>query len=334
MFHRAIAVLCLVILTGCGEKTIDATNADTFESSFEAVTAEMSEAERLKFAGAILTLFEDKRLKTILPVHIVKGKDAQLFLNTEFRSAMASELVQAVGSVLDGKSAEEIYALADEVEAKAEENALAKRKEQLAKLADDLKGLEQSVLEAEKDVEAKKAEKAAFIEAIDQKTALLEGVKAKVIKQSVSKFTRHRAEGDFELEVANETGQPIQDAKVHLTLSAKGDSKRVGRYGLKAKKVIEGNEIPPGASVALQVKDLFLNYMTIKGGLESPEQLAFSAGVDEIHLSDGTKIDRLTLDRQRKSLSSHDRQITRAQAEVTRLNGKIEEAKAELAKGP
>ena len=59
MSKTSVVLLMLGLLTACGGTSLDTKNAATFMRTFQEITADMGEAERLAYAGSILVILED-----------------------------------------------------------------------------------------------------------------------------------------------------------------------------------------------------------------------------------------------------------------------------------
>ncbi|WP_282611046.1 hypothetical protein [Pelagibius sp. Alg239-R121] len=163
---KALSLLALLVLAAC-DQTLDTKNAGTFLDSFEEITTEMSEAERVEFAASILMVYEDRdkegqarkrRLDRARKDAAVLFEENRQGLLVIHRNKIASDIVLKVGADLSGKSVAEVNEMAEAVYAAATVRYKDERRKKLAKMIEDysqrLAAAEQQLTEAEAAVAA------------------------------------------------------------------------------------------------------------------------------------------------------------------------------------
>lgn len=170
-----IVLLILGLLAACGGTSLDTKNAATFTRTFQEITADMGEAERLAYAGSILVILEDHEENGESYKRGVEGarQSAEVLFRPESASRFFSRIVLAIGSELDGQSVASINERAAEILAQATartnarrieeiQNSIARHQETIAGYQSDLAGHKAKVLAEE----ARQREAAEFLKAI------------------------------------------------------------------------------------------------------------------------------------------------------------------------
>lgn len=175
MAKTFVVLLMLGLLTACGGTSLDTKNAATFMRTFQEITADMGEAERLAYAGSILVILEDHEKNGESYKRGVEGarQSAEVLFRSESVSRFASRIVLAIGSELNGQSVASINERAAEILAQATartnarrieeiQNSIARHQESIAGYQSDLAGRKAKILKEEE----RQREAAEFLKAI------------------------------------------------------------------------------------------------------------------------------------------------------------------------
>ena len=175
MSKTSVVLLMLGLLTACGGTSLDTKNAATFMRTFQEITADMGEAERLAYAGSILVILEDHEKNGESYKRGVEGarQGAELLFRSESVSRFASRIVLTIGSELNGQNVASINERAAEILAQATartnarrieeiQNSIARHQETIAGYQSDLAGHKAKILTEEE----RQREDAEFLKAI------------------------------------------------------------------------------------------------------------------------------------------------------------------------
>ncbi len=113
------------ILTNCGGSettTLNALNTDTFEASFQAITAEMAQERRNAYVGAILTIANASSIDTVLPEHLAEENAITRFFDPEYRRRILNDLITKAGPELDGEDVDSLVQRAEGIRQTAYQN--------------------------------------------------------------------------------------------------------------------------------------------------------------------------------------------------------------------
>lgn len=211
----ALLAFAMLLVGGCGGAALDATNADTFERTFEAMIAEMPEAEREALARAILAVHADARQERILPRSLPGKMDIDAVLDPGFRHAYAREIVRSSGAAIDGKTIAELLAMGEEIAAMADRNYAIweqeQRGKQRASIRDQISALEDRLTELRQDVEAAEAAKAKAREEFREDLAILDGLEVSLDGQRPS-LKGGWLRNEVDLTFTNDTNRIVRDA--------------------------------------------------------------------------------------------------------------------------
>ena len=187
-------VSAAVLLTAACEPTVDASSEESLKSSIEEVRKSLPEDKRKEFDEAVLTL---------------------AFADISFAGMAAGtqdgeSLVQGAQEKLDAKTADEILAMAEEVEEKREKERAEREAKRRA----------EQIEQAKKDIAELEAERTQS-EAAKSELAKFEVTRSKFYKRS----QRYgRAKPVIELDVENNTDTPISRAYFKGTYATPGRS--------------------------------------------------------------------------------------------------------------
>jgi hypothetical protein len=184
-------IALLIFLVGC-QKTIDGSSEEAFQQSVSDMKEGMTEAEREKFDEALV---------------VIAMKDVDL--GAMMAGVQDGEtIVSDTRRALEGKSADEVLAWADEIRERQQKKAEQRQQEQLA----------EEIAEAKRTVdELRKAESAA--------QAARDGLESFVVTEPKFYKRKQRFGNDqpiIDFKVTNNTGKPISRAYFRGTLKSPG----------------------------------------------------------------------------------------------------------------
>nr|WP_160153317.1 DUF6694 family lipoprotein [Microbulbifer sp. ALW1] len=196
-------------LTACGDPKVDGSSEEAFKESMAKVVASLPASEHEKFSGAVMTL-------------MMGGQD--FFKLAAMGEAGADQMEIQARAKMNGKTADEILAMAEELQRKlkakqekeeAEEEQ--RRKEQAAR---DAERKRQQALEELQALEADMAKAEAAAADLGKFQVLNARYYEKVTK---SDFYTHRSK-TIEITVRNGTDKPVSRAYFKGTLASQGRS--------------------------------------------------------------------------------------------------------------
>jgi len=324
--RKGIAVSALfLLLTGCGETTLDTTNSDTFKASLTAMLKDRSETERLAIANALLTIEKKARTETVYPSSIYDSpKTANNLLNNVFLNMLASEMVQNVGTQLNGKNAEELLVMKQSIADEAHANWVAKLKSDIADAEINLAAAREAVVSAEKAHQER-------LKALENQLALLDDVIAIVSNQTLTHLRRYAGRGLFDVKLTNNTTFAIEDVDVDLAWEVREfSSDRLNGFKASAKSGFV--ELVPGASIELQHRNNSLSFTAVVGGLKPNEKINYSALVRGVVLANGTKLERRSIQRELDNKRGRKFGQGTQSIQIAGLNERLEQLQENLSK--
>lgn len=200
------AALMALALTACGEPKVDGSSEEAFKESMAKIVASLPASEHEKFSGAVMAL-------------MMGGND--FFKMAAMGEAGAEQMAAQARGKMDGKTAEEILAMAEELqrqykerEAKRKAEEEQRRQEQAAR---DAERKRQAALEEIQTLEADMAKADAAANELGKFQVLNSRYYVKVTKSS---FYTDRSK-IIEVSVRNGTDKPVSRAYFKGTLASK-----------------------------------------------------------------------------------------------------------------
>ena len=328
-----VVLLMLGLLAACGGTSLDTKNAATFMRTFQEITADMGEAERLAYAGSILVILEDHEKNGESYKRGVEGarQGAGVLFRPESVSRFASRIVLAIGSELDGQSVASINERAAEILAQATartnarrieeiQNSIARHQETIAGYQSDLAGHRAKIL-AEEERQREAAESLKAITVTDHNLA-------------IQKNSRGELSYLFGGEVTMQNGSDQTLTRVTLAVTlhyAPADWSNewtftFGNSGQTQPKV------EPGGDLSAVINDTFWQVYTSFG----EKQVEFSQNADDYSFSlkpvgarllDGTEINAMqapNFSDPSRIIASLERRIQRSEESIRKLNNELE----------
>lgn len=328
-----VVLLMLGLLTACGGTSLDTKNAATFMRTFQEITADMGEAERLAYAGSILVILEDHEENGESYKRGVEGarQSAEVLFRPESASRFVSRIVLAIGSELNGQSVASINERAAEILAQATartnarrieeiQNSIARHQETVTGYQSDLAGHRAKVLAEE----ARQREAAEFLKAIavtDHNLAIREN-------------NRGQLSGSFSGEVTMQNGSDQTLARVTLAVTlhyapADWSNEWAFTFGSPWQTQLE---VEPGGDLSGVINNTFWKpYISL-----SEEPVEFSQNADDYSFSlklvgarllDGTEINAMQAPNffdPSRVIARLEQQIQRSEESIQKLNNELE----------
>lgn len=327
-----VVLLMFGLLAACGGPSLDTKNAATFMRTFQEITADMGEAERLAYAGSILVILEDHEKNGESYKRGVEGarQSAEVLFRPESANRFASRIVLAIGSELDGQSVASINERAAEILAQATartnarrieeiQNSIARHQETIAGYQSDLAGHKAKVLAEE----ARQREAAEFLKAIavtDHNLAIQEDSRGEL---------SHMFSGEVTMQ--NGSDQTLARVTLAVTLHyAPADWSNEWAFTFDNRRQTQP-EVEPGGDLSGMI-----NNVPWKPILFSEKPVEFSQNADDYSFSlkpvgalllDGTEINAMQapnfLDPSR-AIANLEQRIQRAEESIQKLNNELE----------
>ena len=258
---RGLALLVLAGLGGCGGPVLDATNVDTLESTFQEMIADMSELERERVAGAMLSVYEDSKRERVRTTHLPKdGRTGALFAPI-FGRELLREIAVSSGNRLDGKTAGDLLAMQEGIAGRAarnqeaweQERREAERIRMRERLEKQIAWLEGRLAQLGSRRQAAEEPELAEREKLNAELALLNGLRVKLESQA-SHIRDGWLRGTAKLTFENGTRETVWDAEYGYEYSYGecSGSRQLGTYLRLFKEPLEpGKEVTVEGQVGL-----------------------------------------------------------------------------------
>ena len=325
-----VALLILGLLTACGGTSLDTKNAATFMRTFQEITADMGEAERLAYAGSILVILEDHEKNGESYKRGVEGarQGAELLFRSESVSRFASRIVLTIGSELNGQNVASINERAAEILAQATartnarrieeiQNSIARHQETIAGYQSDLAGHKAKILTEEE----RQREDAEFLKAItvtDHNLAIQEN-------------NRGQLSGAFGGEVTMQNGSDQTLARVMLAVTlhyAPADWSNEWTFTLQMQP-----EVEPGGDLSGRIGNTFWkpSRISFRGKpvkfSQNADDYSFSLKPVGARLLDGTEIIAVQAPNffdPSRAIANLEQRIQRSEESIQKLNNELE----------
>ena len=327
MSKTSVVLLMLGLLTACGGTSLDTKNAATFMRTFQEITADMREAERLAYAGSILVILEDHEKNGESYKRGVESarRSAEVLFRPESASRFVSRIVLAIGSELNGQSVASINERAAEILAQATartnarrieeiQNSIARHQETIAGYQSDLAGHKAKLLTEEE----RQREAAEFLKAI-----AVTGHNLAIQKNSRGELSRLFG---GEVTMQNGSDQTLTRVTLAVTLHyAPADWSNewtftFGNSGQTQPKV------EPGGDLSAVINNTFWRRRKVEFS-QNADDYSFSLKPVGARLLDGTEINAMQapdfFDPSR-AIANLEQRIQRSEESIQKLNNELE----------
>ena len=332
MSKTFVVLLMLGLLVACGGTSLDTKNAATFMRTFQEITADMGEAERLAYAGSILVILEDHEKNGESYKRGVEGarQSAEVLFRPESVNKFASRIVLAIGSELNGQSVASINERAAEILAQATartnarrieeiQNSIARHQETIAGYQSDLAGHRAKILAEEE----RQREAAEFLKAIVVTDHNL----------AIQKNSRGELSDRFSGEVTMQNGSDETIARLTLAVTlhyAPADWSNEWAFTFENLRQTQP-EIEPGGELSGMINNV--PWKPISFGEKSVE---FSQNADDYSFSlkpvgarllDGTEINAMQAPNffdPSRAIANLEQRIQRSEESIQKLNNELE----------
>lgn len=333
MSKTFVVLLLLGLLAACGGTSLDTKNAATFMRTFQEITADMGEAERLAYAGSILVILEDHEKNGESYKRGVEGarQSAEVLFRPASASKFASRIVLAIGSELNGQSVASINERAAEILAQATartnarrieeiQNSIARHQETIAGSQSDLAGHKAKVLTEEE----RQREAAEFLKAIavtDHNLAIQED-------------SRGELSGRFSGEVTMQNGSDQTLARVTLAVTlhyAPADWSNEWAFTFENLRQPQP-EVEPGGDLSGMINNVpwkpisFFGKKSVEFS-QNADDYSFSLKPVGARLLDGTEINAMQAPNffdPSRAIANLEQRIQRSEESIQKLNNELE----------
>ena len=328
-----VVLLMLGLLAACGGPSLDTKNAVTFMRTFQEITADMGEAERLAYAGSILVILEDHEKNGESYKRGVEGarQSAEVLFRPESASRFASRIVLAIGSDLNGQSVASINERAAAILAQATartnarrieeiQNSIARHQETIAGYQSDLAGHRAKIL-AEEERQREAAEFLKGIVVTDHNLAIQEDSRGEL---------SHMFSGEVTMQ--NESDQTLARVTLAVTLHyapADWSNEWTFTFGNPWQTQLE---VEPGGELSGVMNNTFWKpHISL-----SEEPVEFSQNADDYSFSlkpvgarllDGTEINAMQAPNffdPSRVIANLEKSIQRSEESIQKLNNELE----------